>query len=252
MDLFEAFAIKKGDIVALVGAGGKTALMFALAREAAKRGERVLITTTTRIYHPGEVTGWPVVLAADPGVLKESVKALAHAAIVVAGAGVDEHNKLMGVSPEVADELAVIGGFDLLLAEADGSAGRPFKGPRDGEPVIPAGSTLVIPVVGVDCLGKSIDSGSVHRPEVVAELMGVASGETVTPEIVAGVLLHSRGYRKNIPAGCRWVPFISKVRDAHELRQAGKIASLLGLGGARRVVMGAALETVPVREVALV
>ena len=44
--------LKKGGIISIVGAGGKTALMFRLARELSKSGDRVLTTTTTKIYMP--------------------------------------------------------------------------------------------------------------------------------------------------------------------------------------------------------
>jgi probable selenium-dependent hydroxylase accessory protein YqeC len=39
--------LKKGGVISIVGAGGKTALMFRLARELSKDGGRVLTTTTT-------------------------------------------------------------------------------------------------------------------------------------------------------------------------------------------------------------
>ena len=49
--LLKEFDIKKGDIITITGAGGKTSLMFSLARELASLG-RVLVTTTTKIYVP--------------------------------------------------------------------------------------------------------------------------------------------------------------------------------------------------------
>ena len=38
-----------GGVISIVGAGGKTALMFRMARELAGGGDRVLTTTTTKI-----------------------------------------------------------------------------------------------------------------------------------------------------------------------------------------------------------
>lgn len=249
MDLFEAFSLKKGDIVALVGAGGKTSLMFAMAREAVKKGYRMAVTTTTKIYHPGEGDGWPVVCDSGERLPEKAAKALDRSSIVVLGAGIDKNKKLLGVAPRLLEGLVGCG-FDMVLVEADGAAGRPFKGPGDGEPVIPAGCELIVPVVGVDCLGKTVDSTNIHRPEVVARLAGIVAGKVVTAEVVARVLLHEEGYGKNVPCGCRWIPFINKVRNCQELQLAEKIAALLGLGGVRRVVIGAAQEKTPVREVA--
>lgn len=54
-------------MTALVGAGGKTTLMYALARRTADAGRRVVCTTTTKIFPPEN--GLPVVLlegVADP------------------------------------------------------------------------------------------------------------------------------------------------------------------------------------------
>lgn len=49
MKLHKAFGIARGDVVSLIGAGGKTSTMVALAHELADEGWRVLVTTTTRI-----------------------------------------------------------------------------------------------------------------------------------------------------------------------------------------------------------
>ena len=50
--LKEAFGIGPGEIVSLVGGGGKTTLMFALAQELTSGGQSVITTTTTRIFEP--------------------------------------------------------------------------------------------------------------------------------------------------------------------------------------------------------
>ena len=50
--LKQAFAIRHGEVISLVGGGGKTTLMFALAQELASVGEPVLTTTTTKISEP--------------------------------------------------------------------------------------------------------------------------------------------------------------------------------------------------------
>src|SRR3982751_3977308 len=49
MKLHQAFSIARGDVVSLIGAGGKTSTLVALAHELADEGWRVLATTTTRI-----------------------------------------------------------------------------------------------------------------------------------------------------------------------------------------------------------
>ena len=48
--LFELLKIEKG-ITAIIGAGGKTSLMLALAKELAELG-KVIVSTSTKIFEP--------------------------------------------------------------------------------------------------------------------------------------------------------------------------------------------------------
>ena len=45
-----ALGVKRDEVVALVGGGGKSAAMFRLAREVAEAGGRAITTTTTHIF----------------------------------------------------------------------------------------------------------------------------------------------------------------------------------------------------------
>lgn len=60
MELAKALDVRKG-VTAIIGAGGKTTLLLALARELAQAA-RVIVTTTTHIYPPD---GFPCLL--QPG-----------------------------------------------------------------------------------------------------------------------------------------------------------------------------------------
>ena len=48
----QALELERGDLVSLVGAGGKTSLLEALASEQAADGKAVLATTTTHVFRP--------------------------------------------------------------------------------------------------------------------------------------------------------------------------------------------------------
>jgi len=175
-------------------------------------------------------------------------KTARHFPIVVAGSELTKHNKLVGVDPQVIPGL-LDAGADLVVVEADGAARKPFKAPADHEPVIPETSTTVVPVVGIDCLDKPLLPEYVHRSEIVAALSGAKLGEKVTPEVVARVLTHPFGFRKGVPAGCRWVPFINKVETGRDLEQARKIAALVGEMLPCRIVIGASALVTPVVEI---
>ena len=247
--LISALQIKKGDVIALVGGGGKTAAMSVIGKEAANKGYNVVITTTTRIYAPASNSRTEIVLKRDTGGLLCAIeKSFQTCSVVVAGAGLTPENKIIGMDKDLVG-LLPRAGADLVVVEADGAARKPFKAPGTGEPVIPRLSTLVVPVVGVDCLHKPLVEAHIHRPGVVARLLGTREGEPVTPSMVAGVLLHPQGYRKDVPRNSRWVPFINKVHTPQEWKNAREVAFLLGRGGARRVIIGALEEIAPVKEV---
>ena len=137
-----------------------------------------------------------------------------------------------------------------LLNEADGSRMRPFKAPAAHEPVIPAETTLVVPVVGADVFGKTLDDDHVHRPELIGALSGAPLGTPITPEIVARVLAHPEGGRKGVPPGARIVVVINKVERLPERAPARETAErLLREPAIHSVVLGAVRAEEPVLEV---
>lgn len=93
-------------MTALVGAGGKTTLMYALARRTADAGRRVVCTTTTKIFPPEN--GLPVVLlegVADP-VAAVHDALFAAPCVVAAGRPLPDVRKLDGVSPRLLGVLS--------------------------------------------------------------------------------------------------------------------------------------------------
>lgn len=204
---------KAGGVISLVGAGGKTTLMFRIARELAAAGETVLTTTTTRIYRPEAAQSAHVVVAARPSVaLPALARELRQSRHVTAAAGlIPQAGKLAGYPPETVDALRAAGLFRWILVEADGAARRPLKAPAAHEPVIPACSDWVIAVAGLAAVGRPLDARWVFRPERLGALAGVAAGEPVTPEAVAAVLLHPEGIMKGCPSEAARCVFLNQA-----------------------------------------
>lgn len=248
MKLLDALNLSKTSVVSLVGGGGKTTTMFALGREAKEQGLKPVLTTTTRIYCPTD-QGLAIVVTRNSQALVSGVRdKLADFPTVVAGAELAWRNKLVGLDPKQIQDL-LDAGADVVIVEADGAARKPFKAPADHEPVIPEASTVVVPVVGIDCLDNPLLPDYVHRPQIVAALSGINIGDKVTPEVVAKVLTHPLGFRKGIPANCCWIPFINKVETASDLAKAREIANLVGEILPCRVVIGASATNTPVSEI---
>jgi probable selenium-dependent hydroxylase accessory protein YqeC len=116
--------------------------------------------------------------------------------------------------------------------------------------VIPAETTLVVPVVGADVFGKSLDDDHVHRPELISALSGAPLGSAITPEVVARVLAHPEGGRKGVPAGARVVALINKVESLPDRAPAHETAErLLRDPAIDAVVLAAVRAENPVLEV---
>jgi probable selenium-dependent hydroxylase accessory protein YqeC len=206
----QAFCLKTPSQVALVGGGGKTSLMFALAAEAAAAGYRVITTTTTRILMPEARQSSRVILAADEQDLALKISAAwqetRHVTVAREQAA---DNKLLGLAPEILERLARLA--DLIINEADGAACRPIKAPNLTEPVIPAGTGMVIAVLGVDALGAILDRAHTFRPELISAVTGLDIGGIITAETIARLVTHPQGIIQHSPQAAVIIPFINKI-----------------------------------------
>ncbi|MAT99674.1 MAG: putative selenium-dependent hydroxylase accessory protein YqeC [Anaerolineaceae bacterium] len=244
-----AFALQPRDeLIAFVGGGGKTSLLFALG--AALPGRRIL-TTTTRIF-AAQMKLAPEVIFATEDIEKSEGKigdALdRHGTCLVVGEV--EGEKARGVPPELPGQWLARPDVDFVLVEADGSRMRPIKAPAAHEPVIPPAATLVVPVVGIDALDGRF-SQITHRPELAAELLQwSAIREQLSARDVARLVTHPQGGLKGVPGRARVIPFINKVETAVQLKAARQIAQqILHTPRIDRVIIGAVKTEQPVQEV---
>ena len=217
MKLTEAFRVKAGDNIALVGGGGKSHVLFKLGQELAQMKYRVLLTTTTRIF-AAQIKLAPAYISFDPKIqsLNELLPQLKqvlndYGQVLLIGPIDQQQGKAFGVSPELVDSLFKTGRFDVIINEADGSRMRPFKAPAEHEPVIPKSTTLLIPLVGLDVIGKPLNDTYVHRAELISQLSQTTIGSLITPQTVARVLRHPNGGLKAVPSTARVTPFLNKL-----------------------------------------
>ncbi len=251
--LIESLGLGTREMISLVGAGGKTALMFRLAMELVRQGKRVITTTTTKISEPSPEES--PCLFVDPE--EENIKRFidVHLCsshhITVARERI-EPKKLKGVSSSLVMELWDKEQIEYLIAEADGAAGRPIKAPREGEPVIPSGTTLVVALLGVDGMDLELREENVFRWERVSRLTGVPLGGRITDETMAILLTHPDGIFKETPASSRRAVFLNKVDTLNGVERARRIArKVFDKRDPRieRVVLGQVRQEPPVVEV---
>ena len=209
---------ERSGIISLVGAGGKTSLMFQLAREIAARGQRVLTTTTTRIFSPTPEEARLTVITEDPlAWLRQTQNPFEENLHLTLARQTLAGNKLQGFPPETVDALWETGLFDWILVEADGAAGRPIKAPAAHEPVIPGRTDCAVAVLGLQGFGRPLDGRWYFRPAIFAELSGCREGDRVSLGDLARVLVHDQGIMKGTPAGAERALFLNQADDARQL-----------------------------------
>ncbi|MFQ9599575.1 MAG: selenium cofactor biosynthesis protein YqeC [Flavonifractor plautii] len=201
-------------MVALVGAGGKTSTLYALARQAADSGRTVVVTTTTHILrHPG----LPLVEEPTPERLRAALEG--HGVVTVGT--VFRGDKLSGAgTPEELRRAA-----DVVLVEADGAKRLPSRpgGVRARDPPC---ADAVAAVAGMDAVGQAV--GGLPPAERVCALLGAGAEHVLTPEDVALLLANPQGGRKGVGEAMAFRCVLNKAdtpeRAAHASAVAGRLA----------------------------
>ena len=172
-------------VISIVGAGGKTSLIFAWARELAAAGKKVAITTTTHMYRPErmEEDGIRIVVSDDP----------------------ERPDKVMAPPDDALNSLRETA--DVVLIEADGSRRMPLKWPAPWEPVIPDYTDFTVCVAGLSALGSKT-SEVVYRAD---ELPDRLKREIVDMNLIHAVLSSRDGGQKGVRGEFR--VFMNQVDD---------------------------------------
>ena len=251
--LIESLDLRGREVVSLAGAGGKTTLMYCLAKELLLAGEKVVTTTTTKIMEPSSEETPCLFVHSDEEKLKQL--ALQHIDqfrhITLARERI-ESRKLRGISPDLVSLLCNSPEIDMMIIEADGAAGRPVKAPRGWEPVIPAHTTLVVGLLGVDGVGKELNEENLFQAERVSKLTRIPMGEKMTCEGMSILMVHPQGIFKGTPRSSRKVAFINKVDVQGGMirgREIGKEVLEKGFPQIEKVVLGQLKSEPPVAEV---
>lgn len=207
MKLYEILGIKKGNMTSIVGAGGKTTLMFLLANELKDKG-KVLVTTTTKIYNPREEVN-------DIAIGKEGYKFLQSIndnGIYAYGKYINDENKLIGEDIEILNGLT--DSFDYILVEADGSKRKDLKAWNKNEPVVSSLTSSTIGVLSLKTIDMEINNENIHRLKEFTSLTNSKEGEKVNLDILIEVIFNKNGLFKE--AIGEKILFLNKVDYTNE------------------------------------
>ena len=225
----EALGVRAGDVISIVGAGGKTSLALRLLAELKKEGLKVLFTTTTKFLEPIPASGEVIILEEEEAKIPERTReAFGQSnAVILARRRLKEkasipHSypfpmrpyKLQGIPPEVVDNLHQAFAEAVIIVEADGARGKLLKAPSFHEPAVPSSTSIYVAMAHADALGKPIDEEFVHRPEEVARLLGCSLGSILDEAAIASILLHPEGGMKAKPPSARFIPVINGREEA--------------------------------------
>jgi probable selenium-dependent hydroxylase accessory protein YqeC len=223
--LSDALAVSPGDLVSIVGAGGKTSLMYGLGRELSSPGRQVLLTTTTRVLYPRPREVSSVVLGPETeATARRIADGLEDVGVLLAGRErVD--SKIAGYSPTFVERLHGDAPGRTVVAECDGAKGRSLKVPSETDLPLAGSTSVYVVVVGADSFHKPLTSDEVFNPEEVARVAGVGLDSEVSQPVLVKAILSPQSYLGRKPAGARLAVLINKVDtgglDKHCFRGGG-------------------------------
>lgn len=208
---------RKHKVIAVVGGGGKTSLIYRLAEEFLQRSRKVIITTTTHMAYEPER---PFAPGGNP---KETEELLESCGYVIAAEYEAKTDKFAALSKDKL--LSLLNYEAVVLVEADGAKRKPVKVPAEWEPVIPDFADLVIGVIGLDCLFKPIKEAAC-RVEKTAKFLKKNSEELITPRDLIKIAASCEGLRKGAEKRSYRV-YLNKSDVLSDIKPAEEIAENL-------------------------
>ncbi|HJA65092.1 hypothetical protein B5F07_03445 [Lachnoclostridium sp. An169] len=214
-------------VVSAVGAGGKTSLLRRLAEGYVRRGQQVIVTTTTHMM--AEPCPWFLLEPSE----EKLHRILTEYGQAWVGTPASQ-GKMQGVSPEFMEK---IWNTHLpVLIEADGARRLPLKVPGEREPVILPETTHVMSVYGMDAVGRPLEE-ICFRPERAAFLLNKKTTDPVTEEDIAFLAASEEAGRKGCPGNAVYTVVLNKADDDRRRSCASLIRRRLMDMGVENVVI---------------
>lgn len=178
----------------IMGSGGKTTFMLESAKLLSQQKcsqARVIFTTSTHLawpgarqpnFYPGQLlecgsqegsieaaeSEWHKLMTQDSA---DSAAASCASHLCGLARLNEERTKWVGFTPGELDKISGWPGLDYMLVEADGSKRLPIKAHASHEPVFYSKADLGVAVIGMQGLGKRVEEGQVHRPQLMCKLL---------------------------------------------------------------------------------
>ena len=194
----------EGACVALIGGGGKTALLHKIADELSQKFPSVLQTSITKTAFNKHDN--PLIFSNV-----DQIKFVKRNPLFLIGEKIDD-NKLKGITASELDQIRRF--FNVTIFECDGARNKPLKAHTEYDPVVPKSATHVIIIIGADVVNTKISDGLVHRPELFCRKWNVALGTRLDIDFIVEIVSTKRGYHEKIKHDDEISYFVNKA-DEH-------------------------------------
>lgn len=222
MYLLDSFSLTqaKGKYISLVGAGGKSTLLYQLAHELCLEGHKCVVMTSTHIDYPSIDLALTITdNLVNPA---EALRSALNGRNPVAIGTVEVHSGKLCMPSDNLLKVA-LAQADWIIVEADGSRKLPLKVPASHEPVILEPSEKIIAVAGLSALGKPL-SQVCHRAILASKILNVSIDALVTPAMMARLLTSEQGQFKGVLDPSRFTIFLNQADEESLYRSAMEIA----------------------------
>jgi probable selenium-dependent hydroxylase accessory protein YqeC len=249
-DFFDLLKTSGRQVVSIIGCGGKTTLLWALAARA--RGKKTLVTTTTHTQKPEQAAGlfdYFFDEAASAGLKVPD-------GIGLAGNINSSGFSISSFSLSALERIIPL--FDNVFIEADGSRTKPLKAWAAYEPVITDSTTVSVGILPLWPLGRPVSEELVHRLPLFTALSGANEGRIIGLKHYLPLISGRRedgfdmdaalsGFTHSMfkVSGGEKVLFFNQVEDEGQMEDARRLADMLPAdfrAGLSAVVAGSAKQ----------
>lgn len=223
MILKDIFSINNGEIISVVGAGGKTSFINYFIKNY-RNTHKVLSTTTTKIYKP-DFNQYDNIIMTEGNYNNKSIKNYneVKTGVTVIGKFINSDNKIIGLDfseiENIEDE------FDFIFVESDGSRKKKLKGWKKHEPVIYKKTHKVVGIVDITSLDMEINEDNIHNLKEFIKIANAVESNKVNINHLKNMILNKDGLFKDSIG--KKILFINKVENESYEDLAKKLINLI-------------------------
>jgi probable selenium-dependent hydroxylase accessory protein YqeC len=207
-------------VITVIGSGGKTSLIWRLAKNSSL--QKILVTPTTKMFVPQkEARLYDYYFGGGTA----DIHSIANPApgVTLAGNFNSETGKLEALPGNVLKKIT--GNYDGVLVEGDGSRGLPLKAWAEHEPVVPAFTDITVGIIPIWPLGREVSEQIIFRLPEFCALSGAKKGEVLDAKYLIKIISGDKGlFAKAVG---KKILFINQVENRETLDTARELAALL-------------------------